>query len=109
MNYEILPIEEGQVEAEIWLEENKHQAGYKIFQTENHTYLLIASEVKTTGGYQFELIEIQELEKEILVKLKFINPANDQVVIQMLTHPYMLIKFDKTEKKIIVQLEEELG
>lgn len=108
MNYKILPIEEGPEEAGNWLEENPHQALEKVFQSENQTYLLVSSEEKSTGGYEFELVDLKELEEEILVKLKFICPANDQVVIQMITRPYILIKFEKTEKKITVEIEGEL-
>jgi len=109
MYYKILPIEEGPVEAQIWLDENPHYIGEKIFQSENYTYLLIVSDEKSTGGYQFELIEIQEFDEEILVKVRFTSPSDDQMVIQMLTHPYILIQFEKTEKKFTIELERELG
>lgn len=108
MNYKILPIEEGPEEVKKWLQENPNQALEKVFQLENQTYLLVASEEKSTGGYEFELVDLKEHEQEIIVKLKFICPANDQVVIQMITRPYILIKFEKTEKKITVQIVEEL-
>lgn len=104
MNYRILPIEEGPIEVENCLEENRHETVEKIFQTEKETYLLVAGKEMSTGGYQFELIDIQELEEEILVKLKFISPTHDQVVIQIITRPNILIEFEKTEKKITTEI-----
>lgn len=109
MNYKILQKEEEPLEAQAWLEENKLHEGQNLIQSENKTYLIITNGEKRSGGYRFELEEVQEHDDEIVVKVKFISPLQDQIVIQMLTLPYILIEFDKTEKNITVQFKNQLG
>lgn len=60
---------------------------------------------KNTGGYAIEVEKIVEEGEKIIVHLKETTPGKDDMVIQVLTQPYQIIKIEKTTKEIMFKYD----
>ncbi|UMZ74276.1 protease complex subunit PrcB family protein [Natranaerofaba carboxydovora] len=70
--------------------------GEPAFEVENEkNYLLISSGEKRTGGYDIVLEEIEEKEGVLKVTVKETEPGDDEMTIQALTYPYIVLALDE--------------
>lgn len=89
------PVEEyltDELPAEVqnWIEESRKDFASQTLTHENILYLLITYGEKPTGGYDVEIIDINEEGGRLVVNVLFTEPAEDEMVTQVLTYPYDL-------------------
>lgn len=108
MEYKIIEIEDAPKEVQNWLKENKDKEGYLVFHGENKIYVVITRGEVPTGGYKIELDSIEEFEDKVVVYLKYSEPDPGLIVIQVISYPILIIELDKTEKEIIIKIQENI-
>ncbi len=95
-------IESDELPAEVqaWIEDSTDRFGAQTLEHEGLLYLLVTYGEKPTGGYVVEITEIIEEEDKVVVTVHFTEPAEDEVVIQVLTYPYDLAMIDDPGKPV---------
>ncbi len=107
MDYKIVEFENTPLEVQEWINENINSENQKIINAEEMTYVIITRGIKNTGGYDVEA-KLTEEENFIKLSLENIDPKEDEAVIQVITNPYIIIKFKKTNKEILIENSNEL-
>ena len=106
MEYKLIEIEQAPEEIQEWIENNKHLETYMTFHTEEKTYVVIMRGEMMTGGYGIEVLRVDETDDHILIAVQYINPLPDQMGIQMISYPYVIIELDPTDKEIIIEIQK---
>ena len=73
---------------------------------EKNTLIIVMAGMKNTGGFDIEIEKIIEVDTQITVFYKEINPAKDAMLTMALTYPLQAVTIEKTQKKIVF---EEIG
>ncbi|AOY74828.1 protease complex subunit PrcB family protein [Clostridium formicaceticum] len=72
-------------------------------------YVVVTRGEKLTGGYQVEVIKIQVVkdndEEKMVVHAVFSDPGTDELVPQVITYPYVVVKTDLKELPQKVELK----
>ncbi|MDW7739703.1 MAG: protease complex subunit PrcB family protein [Bacillota bacterium] len=77
-------------EVQAWIDSRIEQFGAQTFRHEGILYLLVTYGEKPTGGFEVEITDISEEEDKLVVTANFVEPGEEDVVIQALTYPYDL-------------------
>lgn len=107
MEYKIINESEAPQPVKDWLNKNKYKEDYAVIHTEKHTFILITRGEKKTGGYGLELTKLEKQDNKIAVFVEYTDPKPDQVVIQVVTYPYLIVKLEKTDEELIVFIQKK--
>lgn len=93
-NYEVVnPSGIHDSELKQWYENNRKNYGFYEYQQDSTThYLLVGAGQRSSGGYALEITGLTEIDRSIFFKIDLTTPTSDEMVIQALTYPNMLIK-----------------
>ncbi len=105
MEYQVVDDLLAPKEVQDWIHQNKYYAAHIILHTDGKIYTVLTRGEKKTGGYGIEVIDVEEQDEVIFVKAKYLNPAPDQMVIQVISYPVVIIELQKTEKEIIIDVQ----
>ena len=102
-------VEENEFPMEVnqWLNSNKEKEGYFVIEEEEHTYVVITRGEKSTGGYSIIVNEIEDQEEWVSIKVEYINPDPMDMVMQIITYPVIVIRMERTEKTIKLEIENK--
>ncbi len=80
-----------------WYETKYQVEGLHSFTRDNRRYVLLSAGEMPTGGYTIEEPQIVFTETQIEIRAKLSAPRGDEVVIQVLTYPHVLLSlpFDR--------------
>ncbi len=84
-----------------WYSTNYMVEGMHTFTRDNNLYMLISAGEKPTGGYYLEDLTVEGKENEIEVNVRLHAPGIDEMVIQALTYPHILVYMPEDEREII--------
>ena len=59
---------------------------------------------RPTGGYNIQIREIRKNNQTLIVTIKAVSPAADQMVTQVITYPYDLVRLSSSEVENIQQV-----
>lgn len=108
VDFEVLDIEDLDDEMKAKVEEASKEAGLTVLDEENSIILVSLGE-RPTGGYSVE-VGLEKQQDEILVRAIENKPGEDDVVTQVITYPYVIIKVNGDVSNIrLVQPEEEVS
>jgi len=84
-----------------WFFANRSKETQQVKTAQGKTYILIARGESPNPGYGISLESMTENEKEIVVSALLTEPAPDEMVAQVISHPAMLIQLEgETDKKV---------
>ncbi len=87
----------------------KLQRGYSYWLQEDGSYLIfISAGEKTTGGYEIEVVSMEDNEGKTIISVKE-TTADGDMAIQVMTYPYVLVQASQITDQFIVhdQNQEE--
>ncbi|KUO51135.1 MAG: hypothetical protein APF76_16720 [Desulfitibacter sp. BRH_c19] len=91
-----------------WIEFSKELPLVQEKEYDGKRFILITEGMKPTGGYSVEVEEVEIVDQELVIKVKSIEPGEDDVVTQAITHPYDLIVVENTELPLkFVDVDDE--
>ncbi len=91
-------------ELNTWIEENKRKAGIYNMALEGANIYLITAGEKSTGGYQIALSELGKSGgTKWIAQLRLLEPKPDEMVIQVITYPYLILAFTDTSAQVEIQ------
>ena len=104
VHYDDIPLE-----LMVQIESMIAERGFYTFSTEDGmTYLLVSSGEKPTGGYGIEVVSLADYSGEYKALVGEGKPAADAVVPQVITYPYVVIKYatDMTVSEVANEASE---
>ena len=94
IEFEVVYIDDIPLDIRVEIEAQIIDRGYYTWRTDDGmTYLLISSGEKPTGGYGIELISLAEYNGVYKVLVGEGKPAADAMVPQVITYPFVVVKF----------------
>lgn len=100
MDYKIIEKNEAPEEVQEWIEKNKYEENHTIVKTNQRTYVIITRGEKRTGGYGIDISSVEEKDNVIYILVKYMDPDPEDIVIQTVTYPYIIVELEETEKEI---------
>ncbi len=92
--YDTVYIEELPIDIQLQIDSLIVQRGYyKWTSVDAANYLLISGGEKPTGGYALEMVSFSDYEGTYKVRVNEIKPEKDAAVPQVISYPYVLIKY----------------
>ncbi|NSW89440.1 MAG: protease complex subunit PrcB family protein [Firmicutes bacterium] len=88
------------------IEELKVKRGYTYFKIEDEYVILISMGEKNTGGYSISIVSVEDVEGTVKIIVEETSPKKDDIVIQVITYPYAVIKVKGIEEKFEVVNEK---
>lgn len=95
-------IEEGEVPAELFekIKEGKTAPFSVTYRTEGYLYIARGYGTKPSGGYSIRVTQLYETEEGIVFESELLGPGREEPVLQMETHPYIVIKLQDIGKEL---------
>ncbi|AEE96914.1 protease complex subunit PrcB family protein [Mahella australiensis] len=103
IKYEKIDVSDAPLKLQETIEQVKKKKGY-IYYTENDSdYIYVAAGEKPTGGYTVEVLDLIENKNgKLTLTVRFTEPGKNDMVTQVITYPYALIRFKAIDKPVEV-------
>lgn len=84
---------------------NREKATY-VLPSGDDFYVVVSRGEQPTGGYEVEILFVEDWGDSVHVMYKFKDPADDELVSQALTFPIDIVRIERTNKQILFKLIE---
>lgn len=97
--------EDSQLPAELAaiIEEKKGSEFRLTFDTEDTKYIVVGYGLQETGGYSISVDGLYETNNAIYVITNLIGPSKGELVTQVETYPYVVIKTEYIDKSVVFE------
>ena len=95
-------VEEGNVPEELLakINEKKLEPFIMTYQSDGYLYIAEGYGTQKSGGYSIRVTKLYEADHGIVFQSELLGPGKDEPVIQMETHPYIVIKLQDIGKEL---------
>lgn len=109
LDYDTVYIEDVPESVSMQIDKLILNRGYFKWKIDGENYLLISSGEKPTGGYGIEVVTFGEYDGVYKILVGEGKPGKDAVVPQIITYPYVLVKYtgDLEISEVYNELSEE--
>lgn len=101
VDYTVVKKEELPPEVKKVIEIKKQEEFQMSYQCEDELYLMRGYGIQSTGGYSIQVEYVTENKEEIHVKTKLIGPESKEEQKDAISCPYIVVKIEKRDKRII--------
>jgi hypothetical protein len=91
VNYEVLQDNIPEELSKL-IDENMATKGYLVRQIDGEYYVVVFMGEQPSGGYGIEITSIEDNEGKTNITVKETRPAEDDMVITVITYPYQVVK-----------------
>lgn len=84
------------------LNDEKLKGKISATDVQKSNFVILNMGQKPTGGYGITVDSVEETDKEIIVKIKELNPEPGAMLMQVITYPYTVVKIN-SKKQIVVK------
>lgn len=103
IKYEKIDVSEAPSKLQETIEQVKKKKGYIYYTEDDSDYIYVAAGEKPTGGYTVEVLDlIDNKDDKLTLTVRFTEPGKDDMVTQVITYPYALIRFKAPDKPVEV-------
>ncbi|MBZ4666195.1 protease complex subunit PrcB family protein [Mahella sp.] len=103
VKYEKIDISDAPLKLQETIEQVKKKKGYIYYTEDDSGYIYVAAGEKPTGGYAIEVLNfIDNKNDKLTLTVRFTEPGKDDMVTQVITYPYALIRFKAPDKAVEV-------
>lgn len=85
------------------IEAAKKDKGYIVYPEEGYSYVAVFMGEKSTAGYSVDIESAEDIEGSILIKVVENSPGEGEVVAQVISYPFAVIKVDSDIQSFIIQ------
>ena len=83
------------------INEKKAEAFKMTFKSEDYLYIIVGYGAKPTGGYSIAVNEVFLTSNAIYFDTDLIGPEETESVSEVVTHPYIVVKIERTDKRVV--------
>ncbi len=85
------------------IEERKTEEFSMSYSLDGYLYIAVGYGTRNTGGYSVRVDEVYETDSNVGIHTTLIGPAAGEAVNKMATYPYIVVKLEYIDKKIIFE------
>lgn len=85
------------------IEEKKAQPFKISYSNKDNLYIAVGYGKQNTGGYSISVDELYLTNNAIYIDTNLIGPSSDDVVSQGATYPYVVVKLEFIDKKVVFE------
>lgn len=85
------------------LNEKKSESMTMTYGEGEYLYIIVGYGVMPTGGYSISVERLVETEDEIFIKTNLRGPAAGEAVNKAESYPYIVVKTEYTDKKVVFE------
>ncbi|MFV9509757.1 protease complex subunit PrcB family protein [Tepidibacillus sp. LV47] len=104
MNYKVIQEVDAPIQVKDWIKANRSIENHIVIETNKKIYLVLTRGEKRTSGYEITIKSIDVKEKEIHIIFQYKDPNPDQLLMQIITHPMLILEMEKTDKTIVFHI-----
>ena len=104
MEYKKIKETESPIPIKDWIKTNRFSEKHTVLEVSNKVYIVISRGEQRTGGYDIDVKSIDEKENEIHITFEYLNPKPDEIVMQVITNPVLILEMRKVKKPIIFHI-----
>lgn len=82
---------------------NREKATYVLPDGDDY-YIVVSRGEQPTGGYEVEILNVEDWGDSVHVMYKFKDPADDELVTQAITFPLDIVKIKRTKNQVLFKL-----
>lgn len=100
---EFTVVEETDIPEELLkiIEEKKTEPFKLKFSNTEYLYIVVGYGEQPTGGYSIKVEELYLMENAIYFDTSLLGPPKDEIVTQVLTYPYIVVKVEYIDKSVV--------
>lgn len=80
--------------------EKKQEPFLVSYGDKENLYIAVGYGKQATGGYSIQVEELYETQNAIWIDTEFIGPSKTEDVSQNITHPYIVVQIEYTDKQV---------
>jgi len=104
VEYKIIQEIDSPFQVKEWLEINRSKETHTVIEITNKIYIVVTRGEKRTGGYSVGVKNLDMKEKEIHIIFQYEDPSLEDIVMQVISYPSIIVEMEKTEKKIVFHI-----
>lgn len=85
------------------IDEKKDKPFRLHYSNKDHLYVVVGYGKQNSGGYSAAVEELYLTDNAIYINTNLIGPSQDELVTQGVTYPYVVVKLEYIEKKIVFE------
>ncbi len=102
--FETLTLDETPQDIKSTIEyKNREKATYVLPDGDDY-YIVVSRGEQPTGGYEVEILSVEDWGDSVHVMYKFKDPADDELVTQAITFPLDIVKIKRTKNQVLFKL-----
>lgn len=103
VSYTVVPRDELPEELKRVIDEKKKEPLTMSLGLGEYLYIVEGYGTMPTGGYSISIEYVEQNDEEIFFKSKIIGPKTSEPVNMVKTYPYIVVKTEYTDKKIVFE------
>lgn len=101
LEFEVLTEESIPSEVKEIIEKRQKNEFMTTYTDKEDLYIMIGYGKQSTGGYSIRVDELYETKNSIYIKTTFLGPDRNELVTQMETYPYIVVKLKYIDKVVV--------
>lgn len=85
------------------IDEKKEKPFRLHYSNKDHLYIAVGYGKQNSGGYSIAVEELFLTDNAIYIDTNLIGPSQDDLVVQGVTYPYIVVKLEYMDKKIVFE------
>ena len=103
LDYTVVGEDEIPEELKTQIEEKKTADFKMTYEEDEYLYIIRGYGQQDTGGYSIQMEELYLTEKALYFKTTLTGPAEDEIISESKSFPYIVIKTEKQDKIVVFE------
>lgn len=85
------------------IDEKKEKPFRLTYSNKDNLYIVVGYGKKNSGGYSIAVDELYLTSNAIYIDTNLVGPSQDDMVVQGITYPYVVVKIEFMEKRVVFE------
>ena len=85
------------------VDEKKEKPFRLTYSNKDYLYIVVGYGQKNSGGYSIAVDELYLTSNAIYIDTNLVGPSQDDMVVQGVTYPYVVVKVEFMEKRVVFE------
>lgn len=104
--FERVTLEETPQDVKLTIEYKSREKATYVIPHNDDFYIIVSRGEQPTGGYEVEILAVEDWGDSVHIFYKFKDPKDDELVSPKITYPLDIIKIPRVKKQILFKIVE---
>lgn len=104
--FERVTLEETPQDVKLTIEYKSREKATYVIPHHDDFYIIVSRGEQPTGGYEVEILAVEDWGDSVHIFYKFKDPKDDELVSPKITYPLDIIKIPRVKKQILFKIVE---